>query len=123
MAASDYIKTRNHYTGLSADDLCQCRYCKTYMKGIRSAAPEAADLLETLGADIEKPFEVLPLYEDGTAMVYSGAQYIVFGKKEDFTEISDDVLSVFITGDHPPFEADDEYYVIELQFNGLLKMC
>ncbi len=120
MEASDSNKTKQYYASLSSDDLCQCKYCRAYMKGIRDAAPEAADLLETLGADIEKPFEVLPLYEDGPAMVYSGAQYIVFGKKEDFTERSDGVFSLFVTEDHPPFGSDEGYYVIELRFKGLI---
>lgn len=61
--------TKQYYDSLTAEDLCNCAYCRNYIREIRNAYPKVAEYLLALGVDIEKPFETIPLEPDATGSV------------------------------------------------------
>lgn len=62
-------ETKQYYDSLTAVDLCNCAYCRNYIREIRNAYPKVAEYLLALGVDIEKPFETIPLEPDATGSV------------------------------------------------------
>ena len=110
----DINRTKAYYAGLTGDDLCQCEYCRTYVREIRSALPRLAEYLERLGVDIEKPFEVIPLDETAEYMEYMAVQYVVIGSAEDFEETAVEDMDVFVTDSHPMTDIAEEHFVIEI---------
>lgn len=62
-------ETKQYYDSLTAEDLCNCAYCRNYIREIRNAYPKVAEYLLALGVDIEKPFETIPLEPDATGSV------------------------------------------------------
>ena len=64
-------ETKQYYDSLTAEDLCNCAYCRNYIREIRNAYPKVAEYLLALGVDIEKPFETIPLEPDETGGVLS----------------------------------------------------
>ena len=81
----DIERTKQFYRELKQSDLCGCAYCRNYVKEAAKAYPTVTAYLQTLGVDIAKPFETMPLEldEDGR-MPYIGPQYLVFGEEEGF---------------------------------------
>ncbi|MEE0964702.1 MAG: hypothetical protein U0L73_10905 [Ruminococcus bromii] len=76
----DIAKTKEYYAAIADTELCDCSYCRNYRLQIKSAYPEVAEYLMTLGIDIQKPFETSPLEPDENGMLeYCCCQYIVFG--------------------------------------------
>ena len=45
----DLERTKQYYEKLNGDDLCQCEYCRTYVREIRKALPRLAAYLQRLG--------------------------------------------------------------------------
>lgn len=114
-------KTREYYSYLTNDDLCQCDYCKNYVKEIKAAYPEAARYLDNIGIDIEKPFETMPLEPDENENIkYICGQYVVIGSSEGFQPHSVGDIGIDIAIGHPSTNISDEHFVIEI-FNILLK--
>lgn len=62
----DIKRTKQYYKQLSSHDLCDCAYCQNYIGEIKSTYPKVAEYLFSLGIDIEKPFETMPLEPDET---------------------------------------------------------
>lgn len=62
-------ETKQYYDSLTAEDLCNCAYCRNYIREIRNAYPKVAEYLLALGVDIEKPFETILLEPDATGSV------------------------------------------------------
>ena len=60
----DVRKTKHYYDVSAGDYVCTCEYCRNYVKEIRHAYPELSEYLETMGIDIEKPFETMPIEPD-----------------------------------------------------------
>ena len=119
----DIERTRQYYDQLTDADICDCAYCQNYVKEIRSSYPDLADYLDKLGADIEKPFEAIPVGPADGTMFYSGVQYIVMGSADDFEEDSIGNVRVFITDSHPMTDIEEDHFVIEfspiyLKWNG-----
>ncbi len=110
----DMDRTKEYYARLTEDDLCQCEYCRTYVRDIREALPRLAAYLERLGADIEKPFEVIPLDETAEYMEYLAVQYVLLGSAEDFEETAVEDMDVFVTDSHPMTNLAEEHFVIEI---------
>lgn len=110
----DIEHTKEYYARLTEDDLCQCEYCRTYVREIRSALPRLAEYLERLGVDIEKPFEVIPLDETADEMAYLAVQYVVIGSAEDFEETAVEDMDVFVTDSHPMTGIAEAHFVIEI---------
>ena len=81
----DIERTKQFYRELKQSDLCGCAYCRNYVKEAAKAYPTVTAYLQTLGVDIAKPFETMPLEldEDGR-MPYIGPQYLVFGAEAGF---------------------------------------
>lgn len=110
----DIEHTKEYYARLTEDDLCQCEYCRTYVREIRKALPRLAAYLGSLGVDIEKPFEVLPLDETTEYMEYLAVQYVVIGSAEGFEEISTEDMGIFVTDSHPMTDFEEAHFVIEI---------
>ena len=47
----DFEGTKQYYERLTEEDLCQCEYCRTYVRAVRTALPRLAVYLERLGVD------------------------------------------------------------------------
>lgn len=110
----DIDRTKLYYEKLTGDDLCQCEYCRTYVREIREALPRLAAYLDSLGVDIEKPFEVLPLDETAEYMEYLAVQYVVIGSAEGVEETAVEDMDVFVTDSHPMTDIEEEHFVIEI---------
>ena len=54
---ADIEKTRNYYRNLGPESICDCAYCQNYCARVKTAYSEVARYLDSLGVDIEKPFE------------------------------------------------------------------
>ena len=106
-------KTREYYRHLTNDDLCQCDYCKNYVKEIKAAYPEVAKYLDSIGIDIEKPFETIPI-EIEDMIEYAAVQYIILGSSEGFQPYCVGDVGVDIAINHPSSNISDEHFVIEI---------
>ena len=110
----DIEHTKEYYARLAEEDLCQCEYCRTYVREIRTALPRLAAYLGSLGVDIEKPFEVIPLDETAEYMEYMAVQYVVIGSAEGFEETAVEGMDVFVTDSHPMTNIEEAHFVIEI---------
>lgn len=100
---------------MTAEALCDCVYCCNYIREIRNAYPRVAEYLLTLGVDIEKPFETIPLEPDETGYIeYISSQYIIIGNPDDFDKTVIDTVTVDITDSHPSTGIDKPHFVIEI---------
>ncbi len=106
-------KTREYYRNLTADDICDCAYCRNYVSEIRKQYPKLADYLDSIGVNIEQPFEAIPLVPMDGQMIYMGVMYIVMGSSDDFTPVTVEGVSIDITDSHPWDDIEDEFFVIE----------
>ena len=118
----DMDRTKEYYARLTEDDLCQCEYCRTYVQEIREAMPRLAAYLNSLGADIEKPFEVIPLDETAEYMEYLAVQYVVIGSAEGFQENTLEGMDVSVTDSHPMTNIEEDHFVIEIVPHPLLRL-
>ena len=57
-------QTKKYYKDIKQEDLCDCNYCKNYYLQVKDAYPKVAEFLDSIGIDIEKPFETSPLEPD-----------------------------------------------------------
>lgn len=115
MMKPDMEKTRAYYRNLGPEDICSCDYCRNYCARVKAAYPEVARYLDSLGVDIEKPFEILlPEPMEGGYLEYGVCQYVVFGScPESFTHRIGDVI--FGRSDcHPSTKIDEEHFVLDL---------
>lgn len=108
-------ETKQYYDSLTAEDLCNCAYCRNYIREIRNAYPKVAEYLLALGVDIEKPFETIPLEPDETGGIeYLSSQYIVIGNTDGFIKTVIDTVTVDITDSHTLTNIDKPHFVIEI---------
>lgn len=110
----DIAKTKEYYTAIADTELCDCTYCRNYRLQIKSAYPDVAEYLMTLGIDIQKPFETSPLEPDENGMLeYCCCQYIVFGscKPEYHHRIGD--VEFRVATSYPGTGIEQEHFVIE----------
>lgn len=108
-------ETKQYYDSLTAEDLCNCAYCRNYIREIRNAYPKVAEYLLALGVDIEKPFETIPLEPDETGGIeYLSSQYIVIGNTDGFIKTVIDTVTVDITDSRPLTNIDKPHFVIEI---------
>ena len=54
----DVSATRDYYNSITDSALCNCGYCRNYRLQIKSALPEVAAYLDSLGIDIKRFFDV-----------------------------------------------------------------
>lgn len=105
-------KTRQFYKDF--DDICDCAYCRNYIKEIRKSYLELAAYFDKLGVDIEKPFETMPGEPDGGFIEYWGAQYIIIGNKDYFRKVKLGEVTIDLAESFPEPGIDRDYYVIEI---------
>ncbi len=111
----DIQKTKRFYDALLSSNLCDCAYCKNYSHEIKAAYPQLSAYLESMGIDIEKPSETMPLEPDSNGNIdYIGVQYIVLGDVQHFqrTRIGD--VTIDIATSHPCTNVKDNHFVIEV---------
>ena len=114
----DIERTKQFYRELKRSNLCDCAYCRNYVNEVAKAYPAVTAYLQTLGVDIAKPFETMPLEldEDGR-MPYIGPQYLVFGEEEGFAaatvrDVND--VEVCLAQSHPGDDIQEPHFVIEI---------
>ncbi len=108
-------KNQKYYEHLVSTDLCQCAYCKNYVKEIKKSYPLVSKYLENMGIDIEKPFEAIPLEPDEKQNIeYIAAQYIVFGDITHFNKAVISNVNIDIATSHPSTDIKDNHFVIEI---------
>ena len=111
----DIKRTKSYYEQISNRDLCDCAYCQNYVREIKATYPEIAEYLFSLGIDIEKPFETMPLEPDETGYIeYTSAQYIVCGEPDDFVKTVIGSVNVDVAGAHPSTQINEAHFVIEI---------
>ena len=111
----DLEKTIVYYRNLDPENLCGCTYCRNYCARVKAAYPEVARYLDSLGVDIEKPFEIfLPEPIEDGYLEYGICQYIVFGIcPEDFTHRIGNVT--FGCSDcHPDTKIEEDHFVLDI---------
>lgn len=111
----DINRTKVYYEQINNQDLCQCIYCKNYVNKIKETYPKVTEYLLSIGVDIEKPFETMPLEPEKTGYIdYISAQYIIFGNNENFTPAVIDSVNVDIADSHPATMLEEKHFVIEI---------
>lgn len=111
----DINKTRLYYERLSEADLCDCAYCKNYVHEIKRTYPKLSKYMLSLGVDIEKPFETMPLEPDKKGDIeYSMVQYLVCGNTDDFTDKVIEEVAIDISELHPSSTLDEEHFIIDV---------
>ena len=69
----------------------------------------------SLGIDIEKPFETMPLEPDETGNIeYISAQYIICGEPDNFVKTIIGSVNVDVAGAHPSTQINEAHFVIEI---------
>lgn len=111
----DIERTKKFYETMKISEICQCAYCKNYVKNIKKNYPEVAKYLANLGIDIEKPFEAMPSEVDKNGYIeYVGVQYIIMGDKEDFNKVLVSGVQLDIAKSHPTTDIQEKHFVIEM---------
>ena len=111
----DIRRTKSYYEQISNRDLCDCAYCQNYVREIKATYPEIAEYLFSLGIDIEKPFETMPLEPDETGHIeYISAQYIAYGEPDDFVKTVIGSVNVDIADTHPSTQINEAHFVMEI---------
>lgn len=105
-------KTMDFYKDF--DDLCDCAYCRNYIREIKKSYPNLDLYLEQIGVDIEKPFETMPGEPESGLIDYFGVQYVVIGDKKDFLKTKLGEVTIDLAKSFPDPGIDCKYYVIEL---------
>ena len=105
-------KTRDFYKDF--DDLCDCAYCRNYIREIKKSYPNLDLYLEQIGVDIEKPFETMPGEPENGFIEYFGVQYIVIGDKKNFSTRKFGEVAIRLAKSYPDPNLDGKYYVVEL---------
>ena len=108
----DIKGTKSYYERISNRDLCDCQ---NYIREIKATYPEIAAYLFSLGIDIEKPFETMPLEPDEAGYIeYISAQYIVCGEPDDFVKTVIGSVNVDVADTHPSTQINEVHFVIEI---------
>lgn len=111
----DIEGTKSYYEQISNCDLCDCVYCQNYISKVKVTYPKVAEHLSSLGIDIEKPFETMPLEPDEMGYIeYISAQYIVYGEPDDFVKTVIGSVNVNVADTHPSTQINEDHFVIEI---------
>ena len=114
MKGIDIEHTRACYAALPESELCDCAYCRRYRREARAALPMIAAYLDSLGVDIAKPLEAIPLCENADGTVdFIGEQYVLLGTADGFTETEIGGVRISVTDAHPQTEITAPHFVIE----------
>ncbi len=111
----DVSATKDYYNYITDSALCDCDYCRNYRLQIKSVLPGVATYLESLGIDIEKPFETSPLEPDENGMLeYCGCQYIAFGNCEPEYRHRIGDVEFRVATSYPSTGIEQKHFVIEM---------
>ena len=105
-------ETRDFYK--TYDDICECAYCRNYIREVKKAYPDLVSFLDKIGVNIEKPFETMPGEPENGRIEYFSVQYIVIGDKKDFSKTKLGEVAIHLAKSFPDPGIDCKYYVIEL---------
>ena len=105
-------KTRDFYK--TYDDLCDCAYCRNYIREVKKAYPDLDLYLEQIGVDIEKLFETMPGEPENGFIEYFSVQYIVIGDKKNFSTRKFGEVAIRLAKSYPDPNLGGKYYVVEL---------
>ena len=114
----DIERTKQFYRDLKRSNLCDCAYCRNYVNEVAKAYPAVTAYLQTLGVDIAKPFETMPLeLDEAGQMPYIAPQYLVFGAEAGFAaatvrDVND--VEVRLAQSHPGDNIQEPHFVIEI---------
>lgn len=115
----DIERTKQFYCELKQSDVCDCAYCRNYVKEVKKAYPAVTAYLQTLGVDIAKPFETMPLeLDEAGQMPYIGPQYLVFGAEAGFaaaTVKDANDVEIRLAQSHPGDNIQEPHFVIEIE--------
>lgn len=110
----DIEKTRAYYSSLGPENICSCGYCRNYCARVKGAYPEVARYLDSLGVDIEKPFETSPLEPDEDGYLeYCVCQYVVFGTCSPGYAHQIGDVKFGISDCHPDTKLEEEHFVLD----------
>ena len=108
-------KTKEYYAAIEGSLLCDCSYCRCYREQVKTVYPKVVEYLDSLGVDIQKPFETSPLEPDENNMLeYCCCQYIVFGKCDPEYSYKIDDVEFRMATSHPHTGIEKEHFVLEL---------
>lgn len=111
----DIEQTRHYYETIKMENLCDCNYCKNYYGRVKATYPLMADYLNTMGVDIEKPYETSPLEVDENGnLEYCCCQYIVFGDCDVAWQYEIGGVEFRIATSYPNTGIQQKHFVIEL---------
>ena len=109
------LKTKEYYHSITEAMLCDCSYCRNYRLQVKSAYPKVTEYLDSLGIDIENPFETSPLEPDENGMLeYCCCQYIVMGNCESEYFCKIDNVEFRVATSFPSTGIEQEHFVLEL---------
>ena len=107
--------TKDYYNSITDSSLCDCGYCRSYRLQVKSAFPKVAAYLDSLGIDIEKPFETSPLEPDENGLLeYCCCQYIALGNCELEYHHRIENVEFRIATSYPSTGIEQEHFVIEM---------
>ena len=110
----DIEKTREYYRNYQRQNTCQCEYCQNLIDEIKGEYPELTFFLDSIGVDIERPFETSIPYEYKKGIWnFPYVQYLVVGNADGFREKTVNDITVSICANHPDATYKGEYFVIE----------
>ena len=111
----DIVKTKAYYNSIAETSLCDCAYCRNYRLQVKEVFPKVAAYFDSLGINIEKPYETSPLEPDENGMIrYCCCQYVAYGKCDpEYRHLIDDVEFRVATS-YPSTGIEQEHFVIEL---------
>lgn len=111
----DLEKTREYYRNSTREDICTCEYCQNLADEIKSTYPEIATYLESLGVNIEIPFNADIPYENPKGFwKYVTVNYLVCGSKEGFKETKIGDVDIELGGG-PAATYKGEYFLVQLR--------
>lgn len=109
----DYKRNEDYYKDYVP---CDCELCQNYYRHIANCYPKVVEYLDSMGVDVLKPFELVPIeYEEKKMIEYIGCQYIVFGECDNhFKKNIDDIRFYNNIDTHPSDEhIKDKHFIIE----------
>ena len=110
----DIEKTREYYKNYPREDTCSCEYCQNLIDEIRGAYPELAAFLDSIGVDIERPFEAsLPYEHEKGVWLFPFVQYLVVGSSDGFEKTTINGMDVCLCTCHPASTYKGEHFIID----------
>lgn len=109
----DYENSKKYYERFIP---CNCEICRLYYSKISECYPEIKEYIQSLGADILKPFELIPVEFEGERRIeYISCQYIIFGQCEDGFEKQINGVRFFRNDDNHPLDNDikERHFILD----------